>query len=138
MQDEIGLPTFFFMLVVRVAAAIYIAITVFGILWFSDFYLEGKNFIALARMSIPSTCLFVGLLTFERWFRSGFYYWAYQVFLAIGIFFLILTMMADLDSPHGPYYAAFQVSLFPLGIIFIFVLRAFFVRMGIRKKSDAT
>ena len=136
MQEEIGLPTFFFMLVVRVAAAIYIAISVFGILWFSDFYLDGKNFIALARMSIPSICLFVGVLTFERWFRSGFYYWAYQVFLAIGISFVIVTMVDDLDSPHGPYYAAFQISLFPLGIILIFVLRAFFVRMGIRKKGD--
>ena len=85
MQAEIGLPTFFFMLTVRVAAAVDILVSVFGIIWFADYYFDEKNFLDLASASIPSMCLFVCILTFESWFRSRLYYYVYQVLLAIGI-----------------------------------------------------
>ena len=127
-MQEIGLPTFFFMLLVRVAAAIDISISVFGILWFADFYFDEKNFLDLASASIPSMCLFVGAFTFERWFRNEFYYWAYLVLLAVGILFIVTEMVSDLSLPNGPDYSAFQIRIFSLGLFLIFALRAFFVR----------
>lgn len=132
-MQEIGLLTFFFMLMVRTAAAIYIAISVLGILWFSDYYFEGKNFLDLVKMSIPPICLFVGAFTFERWFRSEFYFWAYLALFAIGILFIVTAMVSDLSLPNGPDYSAFQVRFVSLGLILIFALRAFFVRKQVVK-----
>lgn len=136
-MQEIGLLTFFSMLIARTAAVIYISISVLGTLWFSDYYFEEKGFLDLAIMSIPPACLFVGAFTLERWFRSGLYYRTYLVILTIGISFVVIAMVSDLSLPNGPDYAAFQIRLFSLGLIIIFAFRASFVRKDL-KKNGAT
>ncbi len=117
-----------FMLMVRIAAAIYLAIGVLGMLWFNDYYFAGEHLLSAAIKVIPLMCLFVGIVTQERWFRSEPYFLAYQVLFAIGIPCVAISMVSDLSQPNGANYAAFWTRLFLLGILSIFVLRAIFVR----------
>jgi hypothetical protein len=137
-MQEIGTLTLAFMLMVRVAAASYLAIGVLGMLWFNDYYFAGKYLLGAATKAIPLICLFVGVVSPERCFLSKPYSFAYQVLLAIGMVCVAISMGYDLSLPNGPDYAAFRMQLFLLGILLIFVLRAIFVcNLGVTRTTKS-
>lgn len=134
-MQEIGTLTWIFMLLVRIAAGIYVAIGALGMLWFSEYYFTREHYFDTAIKAIPLICLFLSVITSEKWFRRGFY-WAYQAILAIGVTCVVMSMISTLNLPNGSDYAAFQVHFLSLGVLLVFVLRAIFVRQRLLESKE--
>ncbi len=80
-------------------------------------------------MATPLVCLLAGIVTFEKWFSSSIYFWAYQSLFTIGIVCVVLSMTSDLSLTGGADYVALKAHFFLLAMLLIFTMRAIFVRI---------